>query len=599
MKIKQLLFFVTLLVSSLTFSQDYIMGTDVGIQTTCAGTFYDSGGASSLYSADEDYTITFCPDLVTNPGAVIQIEFTQFDTEGAAGACTDVLSVWHANNNTGIVTSELCGNMGAGVPFIIQSVSPDGCLTFQFTSNNTSQKIGWTGNISCFVPCTKPVASLVDDSTLDVCAPSANPAGNTNVSFDASPSTTEAGTNITFYDWVWGDGTSETTTTPNVTHTYPGVGIYQMSFVVRNDNTSDSADGCVSTPKLKLIRILPAPIFTGTTATETGANAPGTTITIDCGDTVDLSGLVTSQTETQNPPSLNAGVTQLPDISSSTNPVSYESELDFTGLFPAGSLVTAGCYPVLNFDIEHTYSGDLIIELIAPSGEGVVVYNKHGGSTNFGACANPNDPAVGTPHDPGCTAPYVVVAAGGVAWGDAAATIGAPPTANGICADYTGTCQTGQYYLAQTYTSTNPFTAFIGAQMNGIWKFKITDTLGIDNGVLTSWGINFPGSCYGDVETVTPDLVVSAVSGVWSHSGTGPTLPAQTPTSTVVTNPGPDGCPAGATCEGTEITNNITVGPFDTGNETHVIHIQLLMNLVVNMNKILLLMFLITVHNVL
>ena len=50
--------------------------------------------------------------------------------------------------------------------------------------------------------------------------------------------------------------------------------------------------------------------------------------------------------------------------------------------------------------------------------------------------------------------------------------------------------------------------------MNGIWKFKITDTLGIDNGVLTSWGINFPGSCYGDVETVTPDLVVSAGRGL-------------------------------------------------------------------------------------
>jgi len=583
MKTKQLFLFVALLVSSITFSQDYIMGTagtGVGLQTTCSGTFYDSGGPTSLYGTDEDHTITFCPDLVTNPGSVIQIEFTSFNTQNdaAGGACIDQLQVWHANNNTGIVSTVLCGDMGASgsdeVPFTIQSVSPDGCITFQFTSNDTSQKIGWIGNISCFVPCTPPVANLVDDSTIDICAPTANPAGNTTVSFDASPSTTEAGTNITFYDWVWGDGTIETSTTPNMTHNYPGVGIYQMSFVVRNSNTADSADGCVSTPLIKLIRILPEPNFTGTTATESGANTPGTTITIDCGDTVDLIGLVASQTETQNPPSLNGGVTQLPDISSSTNPVSYESELNFTGLFPAGSVITPGCYPTLNFDIEHTYSGDLIIELIAPSGQSVVVYDRHGFTTNFGNCANPNDPgSVTDDHDPGCTAHYVVVATGGADWTAGTSTVNGAPGAdgagNGQCAEYTLNCQGGDYYVIQTYTSTNPFTAFDGADMNGIWKFKLTDTLPTDNGVLTSWGIDFPGACYGSVETVTPDLVVSATSGLWEHTGTGPTLPGQNPTSIVIANPGPDGCPSGATCEGTEITNNITVGPFDVGGQTY------------------------------
>ena len=248
MKTKQLFLFVALLVSSVTFSQDYIMGTDTGTITTCSGTFYDSGGQNSLYSADEDYTLTFCPDLATNPGSVIRVEFTLFDTEGPTAACVDVLTAHHGNSVATAVDNQ--GYCDTLTPFTIQSISPDGCITFVFTSNNTSQKVGWSANISCYVPCTPPVANLVDENTVDLCSGTSLNPGNTTVSFDATPSTTVAGTTITTYEWSWGDGTIETTNTPMNTHTYPGDGVYQMSLAVRSDDVGDDPLGCLSPPKV-------------------------------------------------------------------------------------------------------------------------------------------------------------------------------------------------------------------------------------------------------------------------------------------------------------------------------------------------------------
>jgi len=564
MKTKQIFLFVALLVSSITFSQDYIMGTDTGTITTCSGTFYDSGGPSGLYSIDEDYTLTFCPDLVTNPGSVIRVEFTQFETQGPDTACTDPLTAYHGNSvATAIDNQAYCDLLS---PFTIQSISPDGCITFVFTSNNTSQKIGWAANITCYVPCTPPVANLVDESTLDLCSTTSLNPGNTTVSFDATPSTTVAGTTITTYEWVWGDGTIDTTNTPTNTHIYPGDGVYQMSLAVRSDDVGDDPLGCLSPPKVKLIRIMPPPSYAGSGASVVGANTPVTTLDVDCGHSVDLIGVVTSQTNVQASPSLNAPPIGLPDGLGQV----FNSPLDFSGFFPAGDTMTPGCYPTVNFDIEHSYSGDLTIDLVAPSGEIVRLYDQEGGGTHFGTCANQADDEV-----PGCTAAYSVVSTGGVAWGGADIPSTDPDIVN--CAPiYAGACEGGTYYDSTTYTSTNPFTAFDGAQMNGVWTLRITDNLSIDDGVLTSWSLVFPGSCFGSIEHVTPDLTISdnttSPSGMWVHTGAGPALPAftaQTATSTVVNDPGPDGCPAGETCEGDQITNDITVGPFDVGGQTY------------------------------
>ncbi len=553
---KNTLFLAALLfVSTITFSQTYVMGTDTGTITTCSGTFVDSGGASGTYSSNEDTTITFCP---TTAGDLIQIDFSSFNTQGAAGACNDILEAWPGPDNTSTSYGQFCANLGA---FTITSTSADGCITLQFTSDAALTQAGWEAAITCITPCTAPIAALTDDSEVDLCSTDALNPGDLTLNFDASASTSPgAGTTLTTYDWSWGDGTSETTTTPTVSHTFPGTGgIYMVNLSVRNDNTDTDPLGCQSTNAVtKQINIFTAPSYASTGGIETGSgNTAATTITIDCGDTVDLNGLVTSQTTTQPIPELDAGITQLPDGSGA----SYESSLDFTGLFPIGETITPGCYPTLNFTIEHSYTGDLDIFLIAPSGEIVQVFDQTGGGTHFGTCANQPDDGV-----PGCVALYSVVNSGAIDWTAAGVTT----TATSNCATYTGTCESGNYFIAQTYNSNQSFAAFDGADLNGIWSLRITDNLAIDDGVLESWSLDFDTGCYVDLESVTPNLDMNTTSGVWQHTGTGPALPSQSPTSIAVTNPGPGDCPAGQTCEGNEITNNVVVGPFETGGETHV-----------------------------
>ena len=59
------------------FSQEILI-SDGGTVNTCSGTFYDSGGPTGVYSANEDYTITICPE---NDAQVIELDFDSFTTQ--------------------------------------------------------------------------------------------------------------------------------------------------------------------------------------------------------------------------------------------------------------------------------------------------------------------------------------------------------------------------------------------------------------------------------------------------------------------------------------------------------------------------------------
>uniref|UniRef100_UPI00404B3D27 PKD domain-containing protein n=1 Tax=Flavobacterium sp. TaxID=239 RepID=UPI00404B3D27 len=528
------------------FSQTYTMNNGAnGTISTCSGTFVDDGGAGN-YANNQNSTITFCP---STPGDLIQVVFTSFDTEGGGGLCTDYLDVWYSNAvGPGVSDDRLCGALGSAT---LISTSPDGCISFQFISNNNVRRSGWSATISCVTPCVTPIAGMVDTSPFNICPSTAANPGSLTVNFDGSTSTAPGGFSISSYEWSWGDGTSTTTATPTTSHTFPGPGIYSVNLSVRNNNTDIDPLGCQSTNAVtRIIRVLPPPDFTGSTLS---------TFNVNCGDTVNLNGLVTSQTMSTNPLSVSGSPITLPDGSG----VNYNTTLDFTGLFPTGSTITPGCYPVITFDIEHSWTRDLQLTLISPSGQSVMIFDQHGSifGTNFGVCANPADNGV-----PGCPATYTVVNSGGVNW--TAAGVTTVPPLNGTCS-YTGLCETGDgNFISQTYNSTNPFSSLDGADMNGVWTLRVRDNITFDDGTITGWSLAFPGSCYANAEFVTPDIA----SLTWSTSGAGPAVPTQTTTSTVVVDPGPGGCPTPGTCLGNQLTNNVSVGPFlSSGSFTYTL----------------------------
>ncbi len=70
--------------------------------------------------------------------------------------------------------------------------------------------------------------------------------GNSTMSFDASASTVAYGT-IASYAWNFGDGTTETTTSPSVTHAYTDTSLGQVASVTETDSAGTTATGQVYT----------------------------------------------------------------------------------------------------------------------------------------------------------------------------------------------------------------------------------------------------------------------------------------------------------------------------------------------------------------
>lgn len=540
---KKILSLISLLLLTAAWSQNFPMTAANNGQTfnTCSGTFTDDGGSTGNYSNNiNNRTITFCPD---NPDDLIKFNFTSFHTENNY----DKLDVFYGPAAEGTPAMVLTGNLGA---FSIISAIPGDCITFRFTSDFSLNYSGWVANISCVTPCTPPTAALVDDSNVDICSAEAENGGDLTVQFDASNSVSNDGSPIVKYIWNWGDGTTTTTTTPVTTHTFPNEpGYYTVTLKVRTNNTGTDPEGCLSSNvAVRYIRVLPPPNFTGTT---TGP------ININCGDSVDLVGIGGSQTITQSPPLGSGTDVPLPD----TQNYPFDSTIDLTGFFPPGAKVTASCLPNVTFNIEHSFAGDLKIILIAPSGEQVILMDGYStgpsssnnlGSVKLGYCVNGGE---GT--GPGCFAPYHIVNSGGYNWLDA----NSRTTFTQSCTTYNGPCESGNYFKQnENFNSSQPLTNLVGAELNGIWTLRIVDYWAIDDGYLDSWSISFNGSCYIDLETETPILS----GGDWTHDGNGPEVPT---TQNIINEPiiptGIDPCPGEADCTGNQLSNTITVGPFN------------------------------------
>ena len=138
------------------YSQTYNMSNTA--VTTCAGTFYDSGGSGSNYSNNESFTKVFTP---ATAGNMLRFTFTTFNTEGSY----DYLYIYDGPTTGAPLIGTYSGTTSPGT---ITATNATGQLTFRFTSDGSTRRAGWAATISCTAP---PVnsndcGSIVDLSTL-------------------------------------------------------------------------------------------------------------------------------------------------------------------------------------------------------------------------------------------------------------------------------------------------------------------------------------------------------------------------------------------------------------------------------------------------
>jgi gliding motility-associated-like protein len=130
----------------------------------CGGIFTDAAGQTTNYANNSDSTVTICPSTT---GEAVTVTFTSFDVQ----ATSDGLYIFNGNsitapqfassNPAGTVPGGLAGAYwGTTNPGSFTSSSADGCLTFRFRSNATTNAAGWVANVTCGPPpvCPKPLS---------------------------------------------------------------------------------------------------------------------------------------------------------------------------------------------------------------------------------------------------------------------------------------------------------------------------------------------------------------------------------------------------------------------------------------------------------
>ena len=477
---KKIFIYITLLISSVAISQNYNMNaTDV---TTCSGTFYDSGGNGGNYANNQTITKTFCP---STPGAAIRFVFTQFSLENNA----DFLYIYDGDSTTAPLIDTYTGST---IPLVVQpsATNPTGCITFVFISDATNVSSGWSATISCQVACQSITASL--DSTV----PAVNGNGviratiNQNITFNGSATFSTTGVGAT-YTWNFDDGTSASGT--SVTHSYPNPGIYRVNLQVR-----DAVD-CINSNRIdQFVHVSPIPTINfNSYNTETCPDIPLDITAVV--DNFDLPGSYTGTPYVYTCTDPVVGETFLPD----GNGVSYETSTLVSCYEPSAVITNINQIQQICLNMEHSYLGDLQIELISPNGQSIILLpfdssGPAGLSTYLGhpwdGSTQSNGAGIGLTY---CFTPSATTL---LSNGMGMAAINQPGT----------TIVPGNYMPFQS------FNGLLGSPLNGIWTIKVTDDQGSDDGYIFGWNIDFDPALYPANYTFTPQLI----SQVWSPDPT-------------------------------------------------------------------------------
>lgn len=455
-----------------------------GTINTCGGVMEDSGGPSAPYGNNENFTVVICPD---NPGDAISLNWVVFNLSQQLPQPIDRIKIWDGNTTTAPFLGEYTGTALQGLITSATMYNISGCLTVQFTSNGGG--VGdFAAGITCYTPCERPTAV----ATMSEPGPPARVCVGEPILFDGSGSYAAAGFTLTQYNWDFHDGSTGTTDT--VTHSFSAPGEYMVQLHLVDDN------GCVNSNMVDLqVLVGTTPSFAGTTAN----------VETCLGATVDLAAVATPTTWTGvHEANFGDGV-YLPDDLG----IPFTSDLVFTQFDAGQTLTNMGDLLSVCASMEHSFMGDLVIQLSCPNGQSVIMHQQGGSGTFIGAANdldNSTNPVIGQCWQY-CWSPSATL-------GTFANCASGGPTPNVM----TGGTPPSPALVPGTYSSVQPFTNLLGCPLNGTWTFTVTDLWAADNGFLCDWSLNFNPAIIPDATQFTPVLGTTPDSSGW----TGPALTA-------------------------------------------------------------------------
>lgn len=425
--------------------------------TSCTGFLVDSGLTSGEYSTDETATITICPEA---PEEIINLDFFIFNL-----GTGDTMTIYDGNSTNspliGIFSgSELQGN---------NVTSTNGCLTILWESDDVDNG-NFSIELTCGIPCIAPIVFIETDQGIPTLG-----CPNDEITFDGSLTEFFNGGIEGTFTWDFGDGTTDSESWPQVSHTYSEPGGYVVELYMTDSN------GCESTNFVSFVVLI---------ATEPNIDIEfESPICLGSEASYQVDANYTPVTWTQISGGITGGYLYIPDNTGQQ----LSSSVNLTGFNPLDVIDEVSDFEHFFVNMEHSFMGDLTILFECPNGQTIVVHEPGGGGTYLGDPID-ND---ASETNPGTGWDY---------WWSPSATNGTWLTESN---NYT-TLPSG------TYQSQAPWSNLIGCPLNGVWTIIVTDTWGIDNGFVFDWSLEFDPSLYPDLINFTPEIGDGPDSTFWN-----------------------------------------------------------------------------------
>jgi gliding motility-associated-like protein len=450
-----------------------------GSATSCSGVIEDTGGPNGSYGDNESHTFVICPDV---PGNVIYLTWFVFNLSTQGPNPIDNLTIYDGDNTGETTLGTYSGNALQDIVVSGTVFNTTGCLTLVFNSNGAG--IGdFAAGFQCTVPCQNPFAI----ATMPEAVPALICQGE-EVTFDGSASFAQGGQSIAQYLWDFDDGSVDSTSGPIVSHVFDDDGEHVVQLYITDDNDCRN------------LNLVDLQILVSTTP-DFSTTSPDTTICF--GESISFYGNADPVTWTGIPDANFGDGVFLPDDVG----LPFISSLNFEQFGFGQLLTTIDDIESICVEMEHTFMGDLVLQVICPNGNSVILHQQGGGGTYLGA---PND--FDSDEDP--------------IFGECWEYCWAPGATNGTWIEnLANTTEAGtppnESLNPGTYESVQPMDQLVGCPLNGEWVYQSTDLWAADNGFICSWSINFNPDIIPDVTQFTPSWGAGADSSLW----TGGTVP--------------------------------------------------------------------------
>jgi subtilisin-like proprotein convertase family protein len=422
-------------------AQDYSITESV--ISTCSGRLLDSGGAGAQYGAGENYFTTLFSGV---PGGVMGVRLVS--SQIAEG---DTLRILDGSTLSSPVIAIITGNKFIGHSYV--ALNSNGALTVRFTSDFASTVGNFILEISCNT-CLGVRPNIANgNEILRVCA-------GESITLLAAGSSVPSGNTISAYNWNFDDG-SPVVSASEISHAYHDPGLYYVSL-----NVIDNVGCQAPFPYYQRVEVVAQPELVVTSSADS----------VCVGEPVEFQIQFNPQSYLEG---LSSEGGQIPDNSAPGLVDTLLVETD-----PTLFINSATDISFVSIDMEHSYAGDISIQLICPNGQILSIYDSNGmGALWLG---RPIDDLVATSigepdtyyWSPSITSPV---------WGSEGADYHQPVTnANGV---------TGNQLISGYYAVSGDWSSLIGCPIAGVWQLVVQDLVGADDGHVLGWSIGL-GSAF-------------------------------------------------------------------------------------------------------